>query len=107
MNPNLCLGPSLREDMETRERAHRSFLLIFKVRRRTDGGVSHQSLNEMCENLWLSHKARGSFCHTPNDMLKGQYRSIQPTENNGAQSFAAFISFIFVCFLKKKNYKAF
>ena len=81
---------SLRENMETREWAHRSLLLIFKVRRRTDSGVSHQPLNEMCENLWLSHKAGGSFCHTPNGMLKGQSKSIQPTENNGAWPFYLF-----------------
>lgn len=82
MNTNLCLGhPS----GKTREWAHRSLLLIFKVRRRTDCGVSHQTLNEMCENLWLSHRAVGSSCHTPNGMLKGHYKSIQPTENNGAR----------------------
>lgn len=81
-----------------------ALLLIFKVRRRTDCSVSHQSLNEMCENLWLSHKAGGSFCHTPNEMLKGQYKSIQPTENNDAQSFTIFVIYLCIFQTGQTNY---
>lgn len=82
---------SLREATETREWTHRRLILIFKVRRRTGCGVSHQSLSEMCENLWLSHKAGKSFCHTLNNMLKGLYKSIHLTQNNGASFILLFL----------------
>lgn len=86
-----------RENTDPREWAHGSILLIFKVRRRrTDSGVSHQPLNDMCENLWASQEVQESFCHTPNSMLKGQYKSIQPTENNGTWWAEVFL---FICFI--------
>lgn len=89
---------SLREDMETREWAHGCLLLIFKVRRRTDCGVSHQP---MCENLRTSHEAGDHSVTRPGGHVEGALQ-INVVQADKRISHYCFV-FVFLFFKTKKS----